>query len=136
MGAIYLSILDHPEPSTKTTLRKLIMDVRSQTFPHTPLFHSVDILGHSTNGISFSFLPENESDTRAFIVGLVPYIQETANPWFMRHFSEDAKLCHLSSCWDPEARQAFSAEDELLDELFAEDLLMQLVQRNQPNLVI
>jgi hypothetical protein len=54
----------------------------------------------------------------------------------MRHFSEDAKLCHLSSCWDPEARQAFSAEDELLDELFAEDLLMQLVQRNQPNLVI
>jgi len=112
------------------------MDVRSQTFPHTPLFHSVDILGHSTNGISFSFLPENESDTRAFIVGLVPYIQETANPWFMRHFSEDAKLCHLSSCWDPEARQAFSAEDELLDELFAEDLLMQLVQRNQPNLVI
>jgi hypothetical protein len=38
---------------------------------NTPLFHLVDRLWRSTNGISFFFLPENQSDARAFIAGLV-----------------------------------------------------------------
>jgi hypothetical protein len=115
-------ILDHPEPSTRTTLRKIIMDVHSQILPDTPLFHLVDRLWRSTNSISFSFLPENQSDARAFIAGLVPFIRETSHPWFMRYFSEDTKLRHLSSRWHPDAWQTFSAEDELLDELLTEEM--------------
>jgi hypothetical protein len=76
-------ILDHPEPSTGITSQQIIMSIPSQIFPNTPLFNTVDRTRRSDNGVTFVFLPENEVDARSYCAGLLPFLRETANPWFL-----------------------------------------------------
>lgn len=96
------------------------MAIPSQIFPSTPLFHSIDRTWHSQNGITLTFLPENETDAHSHVAGLMPFLKETADPWFMRLFSEEAKLHHVTSRWDTKTWQEFSAEKTELD-CFLED---------------
>lgn len=80
-----------------------------------PLFHSVDCTWRSCTGITLTFLPENEADTRSFVAGLIPYIKATHSSWFLKLFSEDSQLQHLNLTWNSTTRQAYSAEEAELD---------------------
>jgi hypothetical protein len=103
-------ILDRKHPSLGLSLRKILMSLSSSVFPTTPLFHSVDRMWRSSNAITFSFLPENETEARSVIAGLIPFFKATHSPWFLQFFSEEAKMHHATSTWDPTTRTAYSAE--------------------------
>jgi len=92
-----------------------------------PLFHLMDRTWCSTNGITLTFLPENEADGQSFISGLIPYLKASHNPWLMRLFSEDAKLRHLNSKWDPVTHQAYSADEAEIDGFLADDDELNLI---------
>jgi hypothetical protein len=114
-------MIDRPEPSSGLSLRQILMAIPSQVFPHTPLFHTIDKQWRSENGVTFTFLPENESDARSLIAGLIPFLRHTADPWYMKMFTTEAKLRHSSSKWDQETRQVFSVEEYEIDEFLADD---------------
>jgi hypothetical protein len=68
------------------------MAIPSLEFPGTPLFHTIDKQWHSDNVITFGFLPENESDARTLVAGLIPFLRDTADKWYLSAFTECAKL--------------------------------------------
>jgi hypothetical protein len=57
------------------------MDIKSIINSEFPVFHSTDRTWRFESNITFTFLPENESDTRMYIAGLVPYLQDTQDLW-------------------------------------------------------
>jgi hypothetical protein len=90
-------VLDCPEPESGRALRQILLSIQSQIFPSTPLFHTVDRTWRSSNRITLTFHPENEADTRSHIASLIPFLKATESPWFMKLFTEEAKLRHTSS---------------------------------------
>jgi hypothetical protein len=100
------------------------MNIPSQVFPGKPLFHSLDKQWRSENVVTFSSFLVNKADARTMIAGLIPYIRDTHDPWYMSAFSAEANLRHQSSRWDHKTRQVFSAnEAEILDFLTEDDEL-------------
>ncbi len=97
------------------------MSIPSQSFPNTPLFHIVDRMWRSDNGVTFGFLPENAADAHSFCAGLIPFLRETASPWFLWAFTEEAKVNHTANKWDPKTRQFFSADEAEVEEYLADD---------------
>jgi hypothetical protein len=114
-------MIDRPDPSTGLSLRQILMTIPSQVFSNTPLFHTIDKQWRLENGVTFTFLPENESDARSVIAGLIPYLRHTADPWYMKMFTTEAKLRHASSKWDQDTRQVFSVEEYEIEEFLADD---------------
>lgn len=114
-------LLDKLEPSSGVTFWQLMLAIPSQVFPGTLLLHSVDKLWRSENGIVFTFLPENDSDARNIVAGLVPFLKDTADSWFLKMFTPEAKIQHMSSKWDQATRQVLSAEEFEVEEFLADD---------------
>jgi len=85
------------------------------------LFHSIDRTWRSLTSITLTFLPENEADARSFITGLIPFIKATHSPWFLKFSSKESQLRHLSSVWDKDTRQVYSAEEAELDGFLEDD---------------
>ncbi len=85
-------LIDRPEPKTGISLRQLLMSIPSQIFPGTPLFHTIDRLWQSENVVSFTFLPENDSEARTIVAGLIPFLKDTASPWYLSMFTAEAKI--------------------------------------------
>jgi hypothetical protein len=71
--------------------------------------------------VNFCFLPENEADARTIIAGLVPYLRDSHDPWYLSAFSNEAKLCHQSSRWDHKTHQVFLADEHKISDLLAKD---------------
>jgi hypothetical protein len=67
--------LDKKTPSTGNTLRQVLMNIPSSTHEGVPVFHSIDRQWRSESIITFTFLPDNESDGRMFIGGLIPFLR-------------------------------------------------------------
>jgi hypothetical protein len=65
------------------------MKILSSTYPGTFIFHMIDPAWRKDKGVTFTFVPENESDGRMFASSLIPYLR-TINPWYISMFSEDA----------------------------------------------
>ena len=114
-------MIDRPEPTTGHSFRQLMMSIPSLVFPGTPLFHTIDRQWRSENGVTFTFLPENDSEARSIIAGLIPFLRHTANPWYMKMFTTEAKYRHASSKWDQATRQVFSIAEFEIDEFLADD---------------
>jgi hypothetical protein len=114
-------LLDRPEPSSKVSLWQLLMNIPSQVFPGKPLFHSLDKQWRSENVVTFCFLPKNKADAGTMIAGLIPYIRDTHDPWYLSAFLTEAKLQHQSSRWDHKTRQVFSAEEAEISDFLTED---------------
>jgi hypothetical protein len=53
------------------------MEIKSTVYPDFPVFHSIDQAWGSDSNATFTFLPENNSDARMYITGLIPYLQDT-----------------------------------------------------------
>ncbi len=113
--------LDRPEPKTGISLRTLLMTIPSTEFPGTPLFHTIDKQWRSDNAVIFSFLPENKSDARSMVAGIVPFLRDTADKWYLSSFSEEAKFRHRLNKWNPDTREVYSAIEGLIDDYLADD---------------
>jgi hypothetical protein len=85
------------------------------------------------NGITLTFHPENEADARSHIAGLIPFLKATKSPWFMKLFTEEAELQHTSSRWDIKSRQAFSEEEDKIDNFLQDDDEMNLTEEQTPS---
>lgn len=87
--------IDQVDPILQSSLRQILLSIPSQIFKDIPLLHTVDRTWQSANGITFTFHPENEADARSYIAGLIPYLKDscvTYNTWFLKQFSEEARL--------------------------------------------
>jgi hypothetical protein len=97
------------------------MSIPSTIYPNVPVFHSIDTQWRSENGFTFTFLPENESDGRMYVTGLIPYLH-SINPWYIACFTKDARQCHSFSIWDSEKKQLFSqSETGMGDNVYIND---------------
>jgi hypothetical protein len=67
-------MLDRQEPKSGFSFRQLMMAIPSQVFLGTPLFHSIDKQWRSENGVTFTFLPENDADARNIVAGLLLFL--------------------------------------------------------------
>jgi hypothetical protein len=71
--------------------------------------------------VTFGFILENDSDARTLVVGIIPFLRDTADKWYLSFFKEEAKIRHMLNKWDPSTRQVFSFEEDGLDEYLADD---------------
>ena len=44
-----------------------------------------------------------------------------ADPWFLKAFTEEAKIRHINSTWDAKTRQIFSAKEAAVDGFLSQD---------------
>ena len=93
-------LLDKLEPKTGVSFRQIMLAISSQVFPGTPLFHSIDKKWRTENEVIFTFLPENDADARNVVAGLIPFLNSTANPWYLQMFTPAAKITHAETKWD------------------------------------
>jgi len=89
-------LLDHPEPKSGLSLCQILMQIPSQVRSDKPLFHAIDHQWRSENMVNFCY----EMDARTTIAGLIPFLRDSFNPWYLSAFSVEAKLHHQSSRWD------------------------------------
>jgi len=114
-------LLDKPHPTTGLSMRQILMKIPTDNTSNKPLFHAIDCQWWSYNVVNFCFLPEHESDARTIIAGLVPFLNDSYDPWYLKAFSTEAKQRHFSSHWDHNTRQVFSAEEAEISDILAED---------------
>jgi hypothetical protein len=103
--------LDRVHPTTGVSLRGILMQIESSVYEGKSVFHSIDRTWRSDSQVTFTFLPENESDARMYIAGLVPFLRDTQDKWHLKCFTEEAKMRHRSSVWDPTTKQVSSTTD-------------------------
>ncbi len=104
-------ILDRPHPMLRASLHQVLMEIKSSIYPDFPVFHSIDRTRRSDSSVTFTFLPENKSDARMYIAGLVPYLRDTRDACYLKPFTEEARAHHQSSVWDPIEKQVSSTSD-------------------------
>jgi hypothetical protein len=119
-------ILDKQEPTTGISLRQLNMAIPSSQYPNYPLFHCVNRGWKEGSTIVFHFLPNNESEARMYISGLIAYLRATALPWYLDLFKPVARARSQGTSWDPTTRQITSLLDSNFTETLALDPLYDL----------
>lgn len=104
-------ILDRLHPRLNKSIRDVLLAIESSKFPGTSLFHTIDKGWGTESNITFTFVPENEEEGRMYITGLVPFIRDTADAWFLRFFTEDAISRYADAAWDPATNQLACTSD-------------------------
>ncbi len=84
--------LDRHNPGLGTTLRQVLMEIKSTIYPEFPVFKSIDQTWRSDSKITFRFLPENNSDAWMYIAGLVPYLCDTQDLLYLKVFTEEGMV--------------------------------------------
>lgn len=87
------------------------MDIPSSKFPGKPVFHTLDPAWGSDNGVTFTFIQENEAEVRMYIAGMVPYIREMYGEELLKVFSADSVERHSDSIFDLVTKQISSTTD-------------------------
>jgi len=67
-------LIDKASPNTGRSLCQEIMSIPSSAFPNSSMLHTIDKSWRDENGVTFTFVPENKSDGRMYVAGLVPYL--------------------------------------------------------------
>lgn len=114
-------LLDCTDKNSNKSLRQVIMDNPSSKFPGKPVFHTLDPAWGSDNGVTFTFIPENEAEARMYIAGMVPYIREMYGNILFRAFSADAIDRHADSIFDPVTKQISLTTDVWIQNSLAID---------------
>ena len=99
-------LLDKPSPSSGLSIRQILMKIPSTTHEGASVFHTIDKSWRDENGVTFTFVPENESEGRMYVAGLIPYLR-SIDPWYLSMFTEDARYGHRLSHWDEKSKQIF-----------------------------
>jgi predicted kinase len=102
-------LINKPCPATRLSLHQVLMNIKSPKFPSCSLFHTIDKSYRDQTGVTFMFVPKNESDGRMYVAGLIPYLR-SIHPWYLDQFTEAAKNRHRSSVWDANTQQIFSVD--------------------------
>jgi hypothetical protein len=114
-------MLDVMDPSSKKTFQQIMMSIKPMDSNEVSLFHTIDKQWRSDNVITFTFRPKHESEACAFIAGLIPFLRDEGNSYFLKMFSAEAQQRHATSKWDAKTRQVTSVEEEELNEFLSAD---------------
>jgi hypothetical protein len=87
------------------------LSLNTSKFPEFSIFHAIGRAWGSDNGVTFNFLPENESEGHMYISGLAPYLRDTAGEWYLNAFKFEAIEHHQNSSWDPVMKHILSTTD-------------------------
>jgi hypothetical protein len=98
------------------------MNIPSSVYENTPVFHTIH-RAWKDNGVTFTFVPENESDGRMFVASLIPYLR-AIDPWYLSCFTEDARYGHRLNHWDPKSKQVLTLDElGMGDNIYIDDNL-------------
>jgi len=114
-------LLDKIDPACGISFRNLMMSLPPIDKPGTTLFHTIDRQFRSDNIMEFTFRPENASDARNIIAGLVPFLRDEGYSFFLKMFSAEALQFHASSTWNSAERTVKTAKGAELANLLAAD---------------
>jgi len=92
-------------------LKEVFMRIQSSRFPGKPVVHTVDPAWGSDNGVTFTFIPENEAEARMCIAGVVPYIRDMRGEEMLHAFLVEAIEQHADSNFDLVTKQISSTCD-------------------------
>jgi hypothetical protein len=87
----------------------ILMSITSTVYENTLVFHTIDKVWKD-GGVTFTFVPKNESDGRMYVAGLIPYLR-SINPWYLSCFTEDARYLHCLKHWDPHSKQVLTSDE-------------------------
>lgn len=114
-------LLGRPELKSGISLCQILTAIPAQEGSSKPLFHATDRQWRLETSVNFCFLLEHKSDARTLITGLVPFVRDMHDPWYISTFSSEAKLCHKSSWWHHTTRQVFSADEAEISDFLVKD---------------
>ena len=119
--------------SDTLTLRQALTQIESTTDKCFPLFHSVDRSTGKSEGITFQFLPELESEARLMISNLLLYLHHYYGDKATQCFTPSA-VERLSDCkWDPDAGAIIGSYDDEINFLDESDLMAQYIATKTPS---
>jgi len=101
--------------------RQIMMSIKPMDSNEVSLFHTIDKQWRSDNVVTFTFRPKHESEARAFIAGLIPFLRDEGHSYFLKMFSAEAQQRYATSKWDAKTRQVTSVEEEELNEFLSAD---------------
>ncbi len=104
-------LLDHKNKDSGLSLRTVLMNIKSSKYPGSSVFHSIDKTWGSDNGVTFTFIPENESEGQMYMTGMIPYLRDAVGEWYLNAFTVEAIETHTDSSWDPDTKQISSTTD-------------------------
>ena len=104
-------LLDHKNNDSGLSLRTVLMNIKSSKYPESSVFHSIDKTYGSDNGVTFTFIPENESEGQMYMTGMIPYLRDAVGEWYLNAFTVEAIETHADSTWDPVTKQISSTTD-------------------------
>jgi hypothetical protein len=104
-------LLDHKNKDSGLSLRTVLMNIQSSKYPGSSVFHSIDKTWGSDNGVTFTFIPENELEGQMYMTGMIPYLRDAVGEWYLNAFMVEAIETHSDSTWDPETKQISSTTD-------------------------
>ena len=127
--------LDYISPDTGTSLRTLMMGIKSKEKPLLSLFHSVDVHWHG-NGHVVTFLLRFEAEAWMILSGLLIYLSfyhpDQAKVIAM-YFTAAAMECTIDQKWDPVQYCIMTPDDEVVDDLLEVDAEFDLLDPNAEN---
>ena len=115
-----IASLDYFDKTYQTSLRTLIMDIKSHEYPHLQLFHAVE-KQYKYDGYNLYFLPKLENEARAMIAGLLTYLAFEAGPIHeeavQKFFTPEAVNRAKTAYWDVLKRCVITVQDEVVEEM-------------------
>ena len=108
--------LDRIDKSTNTSLRDILMSIKSSTLKNTRLFHAINP-AYNSDGFVITFLPQLKDEAITLIAALPVYCRhfygESVNKWF----SPEAVHRTREAAWDEKLGYATSKRDFALGNL-------------------
>ena len=107
--------LDLPSRENGKSIRQMIMEIPTPG-KTTKMFHSMGE-AYQGMGIILNFTPQQESEGRMMVAGLLPYLKWKHGEWVEKFFSDAAVVRAQSAEWDEENQMVISETDRALDDL-------------------
>jgi hypothetical protein len=112
--------LDFVDSQLQRSLRDLVMKIESRTVPGQPLFHAVDETWNQ-NGYIFSFFPNVDTEARAMMISLIPFLRHHYQESITKWFSQTARSRAVGADWDPDKGCVKTFEDAAVSWMMTED---------------
>ena len=107
--------LDLAAKENGKSIRQMIMEIPTPG-KTTKMFHSIGEAYQGT-GINLNFTPQQESEGRMMVAGLLPYLKWKHGEWVEKFFSDSAVVRAQSAEWDEVNQMVISETDKSLDDL-------------------
>ena len=93
------------------SIRELLSDIMSHSYPKLPLFISADQHFYESQGIVFQFMPHLSEEASMMMHNLIPYLKHVDGDVVEPYFSPEAVEVAKNYTWDEENHQLVCPTD-------------------------